>query len=120
MNITITQIILTGFLLFALSRVVLRFKGGALTFTGFVFWCSLFCFAIIAVLIPDITSFIAKAIGINRGADAVIYTSLVLLFYLIFRLHIFIEDIKHEITDLVRRLAFQELKKKNAKKTSKD
>lgn len=119
-NITLTQIVLTLFLLFALSRVVLRFKGGALTITGFIFWSGLFCFAIVVVIIPSVTSLIANAVGIRRGADAVIYTSLVLLFYLIFRLHIFIEDIKHEISELVRKLAFEELKKRHAKKTSKN
>lgn len=119
-NVTFTQILLTLFLLFALSRVVLRFKGGALTITGFIFWSGLFCFAILAVIVPSVTSLIANVIGIRRGADAVIYTSLVLIFYLIFRLHIFIEDIKHEISELVKKLAFEELKKRHGKKASKN
>ncbi len=118
--ITLTQIVLVSFLLFAISRVFLRFKGGALTIRGFIFWCGLFGFAIIAVLFPKLTGEFAKAVGIGRGVDAVIYSSLVLIFYLIFRLHIFIEDIKHEITTLVRKLAIQDEEKKNAQKTSKD
>lgn len=117
--LSLTQIILLIFLFFALSRVILRFKGGALNITGFIFWSSLFGLAIVAVIFPKLTSNFARAAGIGRGADAVIYSSLVLLFYLIFRLHIFLEDIKHEITDIVRKLAMQELKK-NVKKTSKD
>ena len=118
--LTLTQIVLLLFLLFALSRVILRFKGGALTITGFIFWTGLFSVAIITVLLPKLTSEVAKAAGIGRGVDAVIYSSLVLIFYLIFRLHIFIEDIKHEITTLVRKLAMQDSEKKNAKKTSKN
>lgn len=118
--LTLTQIILVLFLLFALSRVLLRFKGGALHIAGFVFWSGLFGLAIIAVLFPKLTGELAKAAGIGRGVDAVIYSSLVLLFYLIFRLHIFLEDIKDEITTIVRKLAMQELEKNNAKKSSKD
>lgn len=117
---TLTQIVLIVFLLFAVSRVVLRFRGGALSARGFVFWVGLFSFAIIAVLFPKLTGELAKAAGIGRGADAVIYASLVLLFYLIFRLHIFIEDLRHEITTLVRKLSLKDAKDKNAKKTSKD
>lgn len=118
--LTLTQIVLLLFLLFALSRVILRFKGGALSITGFIFWTGLFSMAMVVVLMPKLTSELARAAGIGRGVDAVIYSSLVLLFYLIFRLHIFIEDIKHEITTLVRKLAIQDSEKKNAKKTSKD
>jgi len=117
---TLTQIILIVFLLFAVSRVVLRFRGGALSARGFIFWISLFGFAIIAVLYPKLTGELAKAAGIGRGVDAVIYASLVLIFYLLFRLHIFIEDLRQEITTLVRKLAMQNSKEKNAKKTSQD
>lgn len=118
--LTIIQTVLLIFLLFAISRVILRFKGGALSLRGFAFWTGLFSFALVAVLLPQLTGDLAKAIGIGRGVDAVIYSSLVLIFYLIFRLHIFIEDIKHEITTLIRKLAMQEVDRKNAKKTSKD
>lgn len=117
---TLTQIVLLIFLLFAISRVILRFRGGALSVRGFVFWSGLFGLAIVAVFFPGLTGELAKAAGIGRGVDAVIYASLVLLFYLIFRLHIFIEDIKNEITTLVRKLAMEEMDNKNAPKTSKN
>lgn len=87
---------------------------------GFIFWTSLFTFAIIAVFFPRLTGELARAAGIGRGVDAVIYASLVLIFYLIFRLHIFIEDLRHEITTLVRKLSLQNSKEKNVKKSSKD
>ena len=116
--LSLIQIVLVIFLFFALSRVVLRFKGGVVSLTGLMFWSSLFALAIVAVLIPDITSRIARAAGIGRGADAVIYASIVLLFYLIFRPHIFLEDIKSDITEIVRKLALKDIKSKNAKKTS--
>ena len=118
--ISLTQIFLLLFLLFALSRVVLRFRGGALSIRGFVFWLGLFSFAIVTVLEPKITGSIANYFVIGRGADAVIYVSLVLLFYLIFRLHIFIEDLRHDITTLVGKLSMREFAEKNGKKISKN
>ncbi len=114
---TLTQIILTLFLFFALSRVILRFRGGSLSKIGFFFWSGIFSIAIVTVLLPDLSSKFAVFIGIGRGVDAIVYASIALLFYLIFRIHIFLEDIRHEITELVRRLALKEFKK-DEKKTS--
>lgn len=118
--ISFIQLVLIIFLIFALSRVVLRFKGGVVSITGFIFWCSLFISAIAVVLIPDITSKIAHAAGIGRGVDAVVYTSIVLLFYLVFRIHIYLEDIKNDITSLVSKMALEEEKKRNEKNPTKD
>lgn len=114
---TLTQIILTIFLIFALSRVILRFRGGSLPKIGFFFWSGIFSLAIISVLLPDLSSRFAAYIGIGRGVDAIVYASIALLFYLVFRIHIFLEDIRHEITELVRRLALKDFEK-DEKKTS--
>lgn len=115
MSITLTQLLLTVFLLFALSRVMLRFIGGALSFFGLLFWSALFGSSIVVVLFPRITGAIAQLVGIGRGVDAVLYASITLLFYLVFRLYIYLEDIRQEITQLIQKLA---LKEKNDKKTS--
>lgn len=116
MSISFIQIVLILFLLFALSRVYLRFKGGGVRKIGFIFWSGLFTFAIVIVLFPDISSRIARAIGISRGVDTVVYTSIALIFYLIFRLHVFLEDIRNDITKIVSEIALKEEKKKNDKK----
>ena len=76
--------------------------------------------AIGIVLFPEITGKIARSVGIGRGADAVVYTSIVLIFYLVFRLYIYLQDIRQEITTLIRKLALKQLSEKNAKKTTKD
>lgn len=115
---SITQISLTVFLLFAVSRVFLRFRGGSLSLLGFVFWTILFNSAIIAVLFPVLTSQVAVILGIGRGADAILYTSVVILFYLVFRLYVYIKDIRLEITELVSKLALKR-PKKHDRKTSK-
>ena len=118
MSITFTQLFLTIFLLFALSRVTLRFFGGALSFFGLIFWSALFGSSIVVVLFPRITGAIAQLIGIGRGADAVLYTSITLLFYLVFRLYIYIEDIRHEITQLIQKLALRGIDENKKNKNS--
>lgn len=115
MSVTFTQLLLTIFLIFALSRVALRFKGGSVSLPGLIFWGLLFGSAIVFVLIPDLTSDIAKSLGIGRGADAVVYTSIVVLFYLVFRLYVYIQDVRQDITDIVKTIALKDAKKKNDK-----
>lgn len=105
------QIILSLFLVFAVSRVILRLKDGSLTLKNFLFWLMVFIFALIGVLKPEITSFLANKLGIGRGTDAVIYASILLLFYLIFRTNILLENLRHDLTKLVRHLALKDEQK---------
>jgi len=107
MNLTILpiQIILLIFLVFAVSRVVLRLKEGSLTLGAFLFWAGIWVTAGLAVIDPGFTSYIALKIGIQRGTDVVIYLSLFLLFYLIFRTTILMENLREEITKLTREIA---------------
>ena len=120
MPITLTQIFLSIFLFFAFSRVILRLKSGELSTFGFFFWIFIFGSAIVIVLFPGLTGSVADALGIGRGVDAVIYVSIVILFYLVFRLYIYLEDLKREITQLISKIALKDLKKQNDKKVAKD
>lgn len=112
MNINPIQILLTVFLFFALSRVLLRFKGGNLSLSSLIFWSLSFGLAAFFVVFPEITSEIARKLGIGRGVDAVIYASIIILFYLVFRLYVFMQDIRKEITDLVKKIALKDLQNK--------
>lgn len=99
------QILLSIFLLFAVSRVLLQLREKRLTAKSFFFWAGVFTAAILGVLNPALTTKIAQVFGIGRGADVVIYFSIVMLFYLIFRLTISIEEVRREISKLVKEIA---------------
>lgn len=96
------------FIIFALSRVYLQFKNRQLKLSGFVFWMLLFTTAVIGTILPDELTRFANALGIGRGVDFVIYASIALLFYLVFRLYVYLEEVRHEITDVVRKIALRE------------
>jgi len=104
------QIIVLTFLAFAFSRVYLRVKSGQISWGMFFFWSLIWVMAIITTLKPEITSTLAKEFGIGRGVDAAIYLSIVILFYLVFRLHVYLEDLNHKITQLIREISLQEKK----------
>jgi hypothetical protein len=104
------QIIVLAFLAFAFSRVYLRVKSGQISWGMFFFWSLIWVMAILTTLKPEITSILAKKFGIGRGIDAAIYLSIVVLFYLVFRLHVYLEDLNHKITKLIREISLQEKK----------
>jgi len=69
-----------------------------------LFWFGIFTLATFGVIDPNFTTYIANLMGIGRGSDIVIYVSIMMLFYLIFRINVYIENIRHDITKLVREI----------------
>lgn len=109
------QVLITIALLWALSRAYLRWREKTVSAGALLFWFGIWSAAIYTVFYPDFTTFVAQVLGIGRGADVVIYGSVIILFYLVFRLHVLLEDIRHDITRLVRDIALQEKKSRPRK-----
>ena len=105
--LTPIQIVLLLFTLFAISRVYLRAKEKVLTTKTSIFWFMVWLAAAVGIILPKTTANIAQFFGVGRGVDVIVYLSLVLLFYLVFRMFVLIEDLRHEITYLIRQLALQ-------------
>lgn len=105
------QLILITFILFAASRAVLQFRGGTIRFGALSFWLLIWAVAIVAIFYPDETTRLARIVGIGRGVDVVVYASIAILFYLVFRLHVYLENIRTEISRLIREVAIKEVKK---------
>ena len=99
------QILGILFLLFALSRVILRWRSHRLALSELVLWVFVFGGILTVVLAPSLSARLARLVGIGRGADLVIYGSIVLLFYLVFRNYIQLENIEYKLTTLVREIA---------------
>jgi|SRR3989344_334397 len=106
------QILLLVFLLFAFTRVVLRYKDGTIPLGMFLFWIGIWALATLSIIRPDFTTYLARKAGIGRGADAVIYGALIVAFYLIFRITVIIENLRQDITRVVREVALKQVKKK--------
>jgi hypothetical protein len=65
--------------------------------------------AALVISIPDTTSFLANLLGIARGTDLIIYTSVLVAFYLIFRIHLALDRLEQEITKVVRAIALERM-----------
>jgi hypothetical protein len=111
----IVQVILILFAIFALSRALLRFKDNALSIRDFVFWLILWLGVISVAFVPSMIMRVSELFGIGRGVDLILYSGMVILFYLMFRLYVKIENQKKEITLIVRNLAIKKGLEKNKK-----
>ncbi len=102
---SIIQILIILFVLFAISRTIRQFHAGALTLLFLMGWVFFWMVVGGVTLMPQTTDMLATILGVGRGVDVIIYLSIIALFYLGFRLFVKIEDLEREITHLVRTLA---------------
>jgi hypothetical protein len=96
------QIILLIFIAFAIVSIIIRFKERTLSPLWATLWVIFWLAAAFVVIYPATTSELAKLVGVTRGADLIIYFSLMFLFFIIFRMQIKIEKIEREITKIVQ------------------
>jgi hypothetical protein len=94
-------------------RAIANLKKKKITLKGFIFWACLWAIMIIVAISPGTTNFLSKILGIGRGVDVAVYFSILLIFFLIYKIGIRLEKIEHEITKIVRQDA---LKKRIFKK----
>lgn len=107
------QIILVLSAVVGALSVVLRFRSHEVTRASLVAWLTVWSAVAVVAIVPNSTAQIAKIVGVGRGVDVVIYASLVILFFLVFRCLVMIEKMRREITVLVREIALQRSSEKN-------
>ena len=107
------QLLLLGFILFALTKVVQKYRQREIQILEFLLWILLWIGTASIITFPDSTSVLAALLGIGRGADLIIYSSLLVVLYLIFRIHLTLDHVEHEITEIVRTIALDRLKEQS-------
>ena len=118
----ILKVFILLFGIFAVSRSYLRYKDRLLTLTAALFWILLWTLIILSVMFKEETSSLAQYFGIGRGADLLLFGAVLFLSYLSFRLYVRVEELRQELTRLIRALAIREVeedRKKNNNRPSK-
>lgn len=101
------QIVALLFVAFALSRTVLRWKDKLIGNRELIFWTIIWMGVLFVAFLPQLTSSFSLFFGIGRGVDLVVYLSIVLLFYLTFRIYVQIDNLERKMTTLVRTLSIE-------------
>ncbi len=99
------QFILVIFFLIATVKVLIRFRARETAFGLAIIWVLFWAAAVGVVLYPNGTAKLATLAGVGRGADLVVYVSLAVIFYIIWRFLVKIEKLDRQITVLTRKIA---------------
>ena len=94
-------------LLLSLMTVAAWVKGWISRRDGAI-WTIIFLMAGAAIANPDLTTQIAKKVGIGRGADLMLYCSIIVMMIGFFMIYVRLRRLRREMTLLVRRLAIYE------------
>ncbi|MBU0666503.1 MAG: DUF2304 family protein [Nanoarchaeota archaeon] len=105
------SIIAIMFSVFALSRTILRYKDKKVKVREFILWIAIWVCMIIVAIIPKAFGKISRFFGIQRTVDFLIYASIIVLFYLLFRILVRIESLEQNITKIVRDISIRKRKK---------
>lgn len=106
------QILVVLFGIFALVSTISKLKRKRITRKEAIFWSAIWIALALVAILPGVTTFFANLFNIGRGADVVLYASIIILFYVVFLLYSKIEKTEREITKLVRKLALEQKDKK--------
>lgn len=110
---SLIQAFLLLFALFAVTRTIRQFRQGTLPLAWLFVWIVFWLLVAVVGLSPQTADWLARSVGVGRGADVIIYLSLMAVFYLVFRLFVKIEHVEREVTTLVRTIALKEEEKKD-------
>lgn len=114
--ITPSQILITTLILFIIVRTLSAYKTRNLSPLFVLAWLVMWFIVLFFVFQQDFLSDIGIRLGLSRGVDLVIYVSIIVIFYVLYRVLIILFETRKTITQLVRKLALEE---KEAKDTSK-
>jgi hypothetical protein len=89
----------------AIIRTFRQHLAGSVSAHWLLMWTLFWTLVIVVAAIPNLSTRVANLVGIGRGADLIVYTSLVALFISNYRLLVGAEQHRKEITQLTRELA---------------
>ena len=107
------QVIITIFVIYALYRVIIQFYSKEISRMEFFFWIIFWLSVLTIGVFPSIINYIANIIGVGRGVDVAIYFSILIIFYLIFKIFVRIDKIDKDLTKIVRKVSIMEKTKKD-------
>lgn len=113
------QIIIAIFAIFALYRVIAQFLKHRITRNELFFWIIFWILVLAVGTFPSIINYIANIVGIGRGVDVAIYLSILIIFYLLFKVFVRLDRIDKDLTKIVRKISLSDSNKSEKNLTDK-
>ncbi len=107
----IQQIIAIGIIVFFLLRLLFQKKKNNISGTEFFLWQFFWIFSILVIVFIKQIDYLVALLGFSSaGIDVLLYLSIVIMFYLLFKIRIKMEKMEKEITILVKKIAINDKK----------
>ncbi|MEK7253442.1 MAG: DUF2304 family protein [Bacteroidota bacterium] len=101
--------------IFYIARTIIQYRKNKRSATSLVVWSIFWGTIVVLALIPNPVSFkIAEVLGFKSNINAVIFVALGWLFLLVFYLSSTIDRLERQLTELVRKIAIQDVEKEKA------
>ena len=99
------KFILLAIIFLIILRVTSKLRTRELGRREYMIWLIFWLGVGIVIARPETANFVANLVGVGRGADVMVYLSIITLFYLVFRILVRQEKMEKEITKLTREIA---------------
>ena len=106
--ISVAQLFLLSLAVLAMGVAVLWFRQRKIGAIALLLWLFLWTGFAVVVLFPETAVVLAHLLGISRGVDLALYLSVMLIFFLLFRIYVRLEQVDRQITQIVRAVALRE------------
>jgi len=100
------------FVVFVVLRAAYRYFKKEIRGRELIVWLIFWAAVGMAILTPQTIDPLAQRVGVERGADLLLYISVLVLFYVVFKIMVKLENIDRQITKIVRQVALREEDKK--------
>ena len=105
------QILIIVFIAYVIYSLIIKLNKRELSTQIFVLWLIFWIIVGVIVVLPQTTQLVADWLGVGRGVDVVIYISILVLFYIVFRIFVRIEKIERDITYLIKDISLDNARK---------
>jgi len=108
---SLIQIFIVIFIAYVIYRLSVKLRKRDMSIQLFLLWLVFWIIVAVVIVLPQTTQILADWLGVGRGVDVVIYISIVVLFYIVFRVYSRIEKIERDITYLVKDISLENVQK---------
>ena len=102
------QLVFLIFISVSLYKVVIKIKNGQLGIKESFVWVFAWVLGAIIIFDPGISIKISNLFGIGRGVDLVIYSSIIFLYYISYKIYLKIDSLQKKIKELSTKIALKD------------
>ena len=106
-----SQIIIGALIVFIMIKTIMSYRLKRISLMFFIIWAMFWLVMFFFLFYQNLLMNLAGWLNIGRGTDLAVYISIIVIFYIIFRIYEALIDINKRITKLVRKIAIREGKR---------